>query len=475
MAQKEKTKFQSEQMQSGDWPGLDPRDQDDFYEVEVSGSASPDESGHSEVHTSDADFIATSPDSLPEWNEFPTLVSTPSPALALSPIREETGFSQVGCHSSSSNIISSSDQRHHISRNVIRPLPQRADTPRRPQPYDRPQPAHPREFYCQAKRVLLTFARCDVPKDEALRRITEHEWQSRLVAAVVCQETHEDGGAHLHVVMEWEDRIRSRDPFCFDFIGGKHCNIKPVKNGIKAVLRYQTKQDTNPAVWGISLAEIIMPTARRQLVQQVKAGNDAPSIWATHPELALQYASSLEKVISYQTIAAAREQVKEWVPPPVEELSSGGTKEVCTWLRDNIGVTRQHKQKQLWIYGPTGLGKTYLLLELAKRLNVYVMPTNDNGNMNDYQDDTYGLVVVDEYTGQLPYSVLNAFVEGAPFAVKKKGYQGMKHTNPPVLVTSNMSPREAYPKLSNALLETVLARFYVLHLTERLDVQWPIQ
>ena len=34
--------------------------------------------------------------------------------------------------------------------------------------------------------------------------------------------------------------------------------------------------------------------------------------------------------------------------------------QIAEWLNDNLFKEREHKQKQLWIWGPTGNGKTYL-------------------------------------------------------------------------------------------------------------------
>ena len=53
----------------------------------------------------------------------------------------------------------------------------------------------------------------------------------------------------------------------------------------------------------------------------------------------------------------------------------------------------EHKQKQLWIWGPTGNGKTYLWDSfLEKYCNIFIIPDDDRF-MGKWKDDQYDLAV----------------------------------------------------------------------------------
>lgn len=57
--------------------------------------------------------------------------------------------------------------------------------------------------------------------------------------ARICQETHQDGNPHQHVVCKWTKRVQSRNQRIFD-IQGQHPNIQPIRS-IKHAVAYVSK------------------------------------------------------------------------------------------------------------------------------------------------------------------------------------------------------------------------------------------
>lgn len=81
-------------------------------------------------------------------------------------------------------------------------------------------------FRCNARRMILTFPQCplaiQVVYDELAAR-HPIKW------ARICIENHEDGNPHLHVAVEWKNKIDIKSASALD-IEGYHCNIQSSKN-----------------------------------------------------------------------------------------------------------------------------------------------------------------------------------------------------------------------------------------------------
>ena len=82
-------------------------------------------------------------------------------------------------------------------------------------------------------------------------------------------------------------------------------------------------------------------------------------------------------------------------------------------------VPRQPRQKQLWLWGPPGIGKTRFLSYLRARLRVYDMP-KDEDFYDSYEDGCYDLVVMDEFKSHKKIQFLNAWCDGQPLPLRQK-------------------------------------------------------
>jgi len=104
-------------------------------------------------------------------------------------------------------------------------------------------------FRINAKFFFLTYPQCEADKQQLLDFLLT-------IAPVkyVCigQETHEDGGRHLHALVEFAKKFDCRNQTRFDFSVGEtsyHPNIQSARDP-HHVRNYCRKEDTEPLEYG---------------------------------------------------------------------------------------------------------------------------------------------------------------------------------------------------------------------------------
>ncbi len=140
-------------------------------------------------------------------------------------------------------------------------------------------------------------------------------------------------------------------------------------------------------------------------------------------------------------------------------ISGGhGAKLVRDWLDVNVGKPRHFKQKQLFVQALPNSGKTTLMRMLSEYVNIYWVPMFEDFE-DEYENDVYDLVVLDEFKGQRKLTWMNMFAQGGPMQLRQKGRQYFKTDNPPVVVLSNHHVEQCYSNCSAVALEAFRARF----------------
>lgn len=91
-------------------------------------------------------------------------------------------------------------------------------------------------FRLNAKNVFLTFPQCDIPANEMGEHLSTLK-PTRYIKVV--REKHRDGNNHLHVLLQWIDKLNIRDQRFFDH-RGHHPNIQAVRS-LPDVLDYIDK------------------------------------------------------------------------------------------------------------------------------------------------------------------------------------------------------------------------------------------
>lgn len=210
-------------------------------------------------------------------------------------------------------------------------------------------------FRFAAKRVLLTYSQvCEFMHKEAVFHIIDDKYPISLFR--VCEETHQEGGRHIHACFTFYAKVDSRDVGLFDIAcgnpdctGNHHPNIRPIAPGQAHWARsieYCTKEDLDPFT---NVADRL--TWGQCLEQSNTAAELLGKIKANHPK---EYLNNLAKL----EYAAAKEFEGE-DPNTLREYNFPGEEEPRAWpfierqVQDWNAATHS-----LVLEGPAGCGKT---------------------------------------------------------------------------------------------------------------------
>lgn len=96
-------------------------------------------------------------------------------------------------------------------------------------------------FRLNTTKVFLTYPQCTTSKEEALQLLQlNHPIEEYCIA----QETHEDGGKHLHILLKFSRKVNYKEENCLD-IQQFHPNIQRPRSE-KHVHKYCHKEDKEP-------------------------------------------------------------------------------------------------------------------------------------------------------------------------------------------------------------------------------------
>jgi len=337
-------------------------------------------------------------------------------------------------------------------------------------------------FRICAQYIFLTYPRCELTPSsaaEALKlKIPGFQW------GVWGQEKHQDGTFHLHALIHANPRFDSRNPRCLDitlahdirtFHGDYRGAARPasvfeyvIKDG-NVFYDATTESDVRALLQGPSKKRPSIET----VVEQRKQGRSLVQIQKDHPEFTTVIIRDGKKINDFYMeymLENARPQKKLLNWTTKNFLGDAIETKVLVWLTNNILKPRSHRQKQLWIAGPTKHGKTTLVLKMMEGLRIYYVPT-DEDFYDDYRDGCYDLAVIDEYKHQKTVTWLNRFVEGACMSLRRKGSQVLKTDKLPIIILSNFRIRDCYCNVDEVSYAALTDRFEEVWLTKPLDIE----
>lgn len=207
------------------------------------------------------------------------------------------------------------------------------------------------------------------------------------------------------------------------------------------------------------------------LGKRMRDGEHDPVVFLDeYPALAITHLSKIKAACAFwaerKRLQVARTE-EELLMKVQDSLSDPALpndhREVAKWCLKNLFEKRRFKQKQLWLVAPADHGKTTFTNNLREYLRIYEMPLSEQWDDN-YTDEDYDMVLLDEFKGQRRVSYINLFVQGGTAAVSRRGTSPyIKKKNLPVIVLSNHVPRTAWRGVDQVDIDAIHARFDVVH------------
>lgn len=289
-----------------------------------------------------------------------------------------------------------------------------------------------------------------------------------LSGAVVAEEEHEDGSPHLHAVIVLKKRLHLSDSGrILDPLTGQHGNYQAVRS-FHDCLRYVTKGKRYVS-YKLDVSAILKKMGGKfaEAVLMLAEGKQLEDLDEDFLPTIAMHKRKLDEFIAWCDIKRTRVNLVAY-GGLVYEGTHLQTQIIVDWLNRNVRQKREFKQTQLWVAGPPNYGKTTLINMLNSRLSTYMMPL-DEEFYDAYNDQDYDMVVLDEFKAHKTIQFLNLWAQGGQMTIRKKGSQGVKKKNLPLIILSNYTPKECYSKSSDYALAPLLVRFQVVNLGDPID------
>lgn len=354
------------------------------------------------------------------------------------------------------------------------------------------------EFRIRAKSLFLTYcilkteeADCQITKESFLNALNERICGTEPAPyIIIAKEQYKDreDAFHFHCVVVFDRTRLFRTPGFADlefFPKSKDAKERlqreQRKTSIKIHGNYMATRNLSRAISyvkkeGDFLEEGELPTGTDEpkakktkisdeIAELLKAGGTVDSIVREYPGFSLQ---NLHKVVSYKHFVDNNLEEKK-IPfskiteYEVPETLSVAEIQILDFLKQNIGTVRPLRQKQLWIKGPIGSGKTTFATLLDKFLRIYTL-IYETDYMEGYEPNLTDLVIFDEFRGQKTLTFLNSFIDGSIKKYNVKYSWTTKRKNHPVIFFSNFSPTECYSKASDVTLDAFIDRLNVVEI-----------
>lgn len=306
-----------------------------------------------------------------------------------------------------------------------------------------PQPgtAGRRLFRLQGKSFFFTWPQCGVGKESCMQGIQSY-FGEHLSYAIVCSESHTNGDPHLHAIIRCRHRIDRSDMQSLDAITGKHGNYQTTRS-IPKVVKYVCKGGDYITIGDVSVDDMLKRSGGGVTDEVIGAIRNGSTLKRLREEYGNFYLHHAKKIEYFHQAVMMDNIVKEPWSEFIQKVT--GDHEITKWLKRNICQPRQIRQKQLYIFGEPGIGKTKLVGILEKYLRIYHIPRTEDF-YDAYEDGRYDLCVLDEFKAHKTVQWLNNFLDGSKMQLRKKGAQVLKEENLPVIILSNFSLEGCFHK-----------------------------
>jgi len=311
----------------------------------------------------------------------------------------------------------------------------------------------------QAKMILATWSQApDLTKQMIADHLTS--LSGTVMRMIVGRESHQDGGVHFHAVVEWE-RSRSCRPRQFD-VNGVHPNVRSHKRGkdsyARSLLRawgYVSKEDLEPLIFGSPPVETSEKTKRTRDFEEAILLAQTEGVEPAMKRL--RETQAFEAVKSYDSIRRGLVAARKASTTSRHEARRIEDFEKLPELPENW--------RTLYLWGPTGCGKTALARALLPNATVI-----RHRNQLVGADASMGLIFDDFDVSHWPPTSVIHFTdweEESGIDVKF----GMEVVPPESrkIITMNVPPEQWIPPSANPeQRDAVLRRIQVVYVDNKL-------
>ncbi len=208
------------------------------------------------------------------------------------------------------------------------------------------------------------------------------------------------------------------------------------------------------------------------IAEAIQGGSDMRKLNNDFPGFMLMHQAKIRAYMSLmRQLKTSAVPLESWRALEILEEDSPHNVTIKTWLNANLFVDRPMRQRQLFIHGPTAVGKTWLISELARFCRIYIIPRENY--YPEYNDDDYDLCVLDEFKASKPIHWLNAFLGGQHMKLPVKCESPVhKVKNLPCILLSNEPISDGYENVSDVRIRALEARLTMTNVPEgqRIDV-----
>lgn len=325
-----------------------------------------------------------------------------------------------------------------------------------------------KKFRANAKGWFLTYPQSLIDKAALLRHLQALHPDNPIKWCRIARELHESGEPHVHVALEFSNKINVKAPTHFDLPNGRHGNYATLKSPVDAV-EYLAKEDTDPLDFGVVPKRGDKAQGRMEIIARaVRDGARAQEIDDRFPGTYLGNKRKIDEYIEFQATQKLVKSRTPWVPVMCSVHHDALVK-ILAWLDLNMTMDKRPiKQKQLYIRGPGNTGKTSLISFIEERFRVWKAPVTEDW-FDDYDDDAFDLAVFDEFHNTHAPVYLRQFLDGQSMKVRKRNSMINKRRNIPTVLLSNFSIEEIYKNQTDR--DLLHLRVEVVRLTEAIPIK----
>nr|WPR18794.1 MAG: hypothetical protein [Crogonang virus 115] len=282
------------------------------------------------------------------------------------------------------------------------------------------------QFRIDSKSWFMTWPTCPLDKEQVLALLLAKG--KEITGAVICRELHQDGQPHVHAYVLLGRQFCCKNARFWD-LGEYHGRYEKARN-IDHCVKYIKKDGDILEHGSISWTEKVAARQehRRYLGKRLMDGDPLADVVRDDPSLMFGLSSLY--------------------------------KDVCTWKQLSIQAADATDTRGIWIYGPSGVGKSRYVR--AHEPSLYLKA------QNKWFDGYIGekAILIDDMDSDCLAHYLKIWTDRyACTGEIKGGHIPLAHER--FYVTSNFSIEQLFVNLPEVTIDALKRRFKVIHMLDR--------